>query len=97
MGLRYKIIQGCHWLGETPHLQRYQRQQVGAFIEDELSPEIKPMGWKEDIKSNLTFMWISEICMFTDIPSVWKDSWEARRNSAHLEKKMAGTWNRCVG
>lgn len=41
--------------------------------EDELSLEIKPAGWKEDTKSNLTFTWISEICEFIDFPKFLKE------------------------
>jgi hypothetical protein len=35
---------------------------------------------------------ISEICIFTDIPSVWMGSWEVHRSSARLEK-ITATWN----
>lgn len=77
-----------HWLGETLLLQRYRWQQGGALTEDELSLEIKPAGRKEDTKSNLTFMRISEVCTFTDFPSVWKNSWETHRSSTHLEKRQ---------
>lgn len=50
------------------------------FIEDELRPEIKPAGWKDDIKSNLTLMWISEICDYLlTSPSSWKNSWDPQK------------------
>lgn len=55
-------------MGETLLLQRYRWQQGGTFTQEELSPEIKPAGWKEDTKSNLTFMTISEVCTFADFP-----------------------------
>lgn len=97
MGLRYKDYRAVnnintaeysHWLGEALLLRRYQWQQEGVFTEDELSPEIKPVGRKEDTKSNLTFMRISEVCIFTDFPSVWRNSWETLRSSTHLEKRQ---------